>query len=164
MKKYKLFLVTILSFSLVFSGCSFKLGKYNVNNFSITEDKPFIFYYTNELAKNITLEPKYKCSIIDTNFFSEKTLSSEDCETIHNFIKALRKNNYIQKPADLPSKPDYKIYFTFSKEKYVVDVYNERYLTVYPWDGNYPADYLDMNGVYKSYNLFSLCKYLISKQ
>jgi len=149
---------------MLLSGCNFKLGKYTVNNFNITEDKPFIFYYTNELAKNITLEPKYKCNIIDTNFYSKKVLSPEDCETVHNFIKSLRKSNYITKPSDLPSKPDYKMYFTFSKEKYVIDVYNEKYLSVYPWDGNYTADYLDMTGVYNSYNLYGLCKYLIPKE
>jgi predicted aminopeptidase len=109
------------------------------------------------------MESSFKINVLDTNFYKEKELSQEDIEIIKNFSKSLKISNFIEKPKELPEKPSYKLFITFKKEKYIINVYNEKYLSVYPWDGIYPMDYIDMEGIQAHYNLFSLCKYLMEK-
>lgn len=125
--------------------------------------KPNNYYYTNNVIKYLTLDSNIKVKLLDTNFYKEKELSQEDIETIKSFSKALKKVNFIEKPKELSRKPAYKLFFTFNKEKYIINVYNEKYIAVYPWDGTYSMDYVDMSGTQNLYNLYGLCKYLIPR-
>jgi hypothetical protein len=145
------------------TGCNVKIGSYTINNFSVVKKKPSNLYYTNNLAKDLTLESSVKIKLLDTNFYKEKELANEDIETVRSFVKTLKKSNFIEKPSNLPEKPAYKLYFDFAKEKYVMNVYNEKYISVYPWDGNYSMDFIDMNDTQPLYNIFGLCKYLIPR-
>ncbi|HID0886129.1 TPA: DUF4883 family protein, partial [Clostridium botulinum] len=61
------------------------------------------------------------------------------------------------------SKPLYKIFFTFEKDKYIINVYNKQYISVYPFDGNFSMDYIDMNNIPEAYNLYNLCNFLFNK-
>ena len=154
MKRKKLFLtIVLILLPILLLGC----------NISLNGKRPNNFYYTNLLAKNLTLETSYKCIAINTNFYREKSLSKEDADTIKNFTKSLNKNSFIEKPKDLPQKTQYKLILTFSKEKYVINIYNERYISVFPWDGSYSMDYIDMSNIEVSYNLFGLSKYVVAQ-
>lgn len=161
MKNKFIYICFVLFISIIFAGCTIKIGDYTINNFYITKKKPNNLYYTNNLAKNLTLESSFKVSILDTNFYKEKELSKEDIDIIKKFVKSLKKSNFIEKPKEISDKPPYKLFLTFSKEKYIINVYNEKYLSVYPWDGIYSMDYINMDGIKPLYNIFSLCKYLI---
>ena len=132
-------------------------------NISFNGKKSNNFYYTNLLAKDLTLETFYKCSVIDSNYYKEKLLSKEDAATIKNFTKALSKSTFIERPKDLPLKPMYKLIIVFSKDKYVINVYNEKFVSIFPWDGSYSMDYIDMSKIQFSYNLFGLCKYIVDQ-
>jgi hypothetical protein len=158
-----LYIITLLLLPLVFMGCSIKIGSYTINDFTVVRKKPNNLYYTNNLAKAFVLEDSVKIRLLDTNFYKEKELAKEDIDTVKNFVKALRKSNFVDKPKELPEKPLYKLYFNFAKEKYVADVYSEKYISVYPWDGTYSMDYIDMEGIQPLYNIFGLCKYLIPR-
>ncbi|WML35270.1 DUF4883 family protein [Clostridium sp. OS1-26] len=157
MKKILIPLCTLFIISILFVGCN-----YNFSNISFNKTKPNNFYYTNILAKNFALEPSAKCVILDTNFYKEKELSKENLDTVNSMLKALNKNNFISKPKDITEKPVYKMFFTFNKEKLVINVYSEKYLSVYPWDGNYPMDYIDMSSLPTSLNLYNLCKFMFN--
>lgn len=157
MKKILISFCTLIVISILFVGCN-----YNFSNISFKKNKPNNFYYTNILAKNLTLESSIKCVILDTNFYKQKELKKENIDTIKSMLKTLNKDNFVSKPKDLPEKPVYKIFFTFNKEKLIINVYNERYLSVYPWDGNYSMDYIDMNKIPISLNLYSLCKFMFN--
>lgn len=154
MKKILISLCTLFIISILLVGCN-----YNFSNISFNKTKPNNFYYTNILAKNLTLESSVKCVILDTNFYKEKELSKENLDTIKSMLKTLNKNNFVSKPKDIPEKPIYKMFFTFNKEKLVINVYSEKYLSVYPWDGNYSMDYIDMSSLPISLNLYNLCKF-----
>ncbi|MCM8710352.1 DUF4883 family protein [Clostridium sp. SYSU_GA19001] len=160
MKKKLLNIFIFLIIPVILTGCTVKIGSYTINNFTLTRKKPNNLYYTNNLVKNLTFETTFKVNALDTNFYKEKELSKEDIDTIKNFTKALKKTNFIEKPKELPEKASYKLYFTFNKDKYVINIYNERYISVYPWDGTYSMDYIDMTGIQPLYNLFNLCEYL----
>ncbi|MBC2580362.1 DUF4883 family protein [Clostridium sp. DJ247] len=157
MKKVVLFSCTLFIITILLVGCN-----YNLNNISFKKTKPNNFYYTNILAKNFTLETSYKGTILDSNFYKEKELTKENMDIIKAMLKALNKSNFILKPKDLPSKPSYKMVLTFKKDKLVINVYNEKYLTIYPWDGDYPMDYIDMTNIPASLNLYSLSKYIFN--
>lgn len=157
LKKILFFLNTLFIITILFTGCN-----YNFSNIKFQKTKPNNFYYTNALAKDLTLEPTYKCVILNTNFYNEKELSKENADTIKAMLKSLNKNNFISKPTDLAEKPSYKMFLTFNKEKFVINIYNEKYLSIYPWDGNFPMDYIDMTGVPASQNLYSLAKYVFN--
>jgi hypothetical protein len=157
LKKILLFLNTLFIITILFVGCN-----YNFSSINFQKTKPNNFYYTNVLAKDLTLESSYKCIILNTNFYSEKELSKENTDTIKAMLKSLNKNNFISKPTDLPAKPNYKIFLTFNKDKFIINVYNEKYLCIYPWDGSFPMDYIDMTGIPASQNLYSLAKYIFN--
>lgn len=163
MKKRFLYIIIVLSIPFILAGCSIKVGNYSINNFTVTKNKPNNYYYTNSLAKNLTLESNFKVKLLDTNFYKEKELTKDDIDIIKNFAKSLKKSNFIDKPKELPNKPLYKFFLTFNNEKYVINVYNEKYISVYPWDGSYSMDYVDMDGIQTLYNLFGLCKFLIPR-
>jgi len=152
MKKNLIYFAALcLLISLLFMGC----------NFTINKKKPSNYYYTNLLAKNLILSTSCKASTVDTNFYKKQTLTQDDVDTIKKFTKALNKKNFISCPKDLPIKPAYKIIIDFDKDKLVINVYNEKYISIYPWDGSYSMDYLNISDIEAGYNLFNLCKYLI---
>lgn len=159
MKKLAVCLYIIICFSFLASGCNIDMTKVAYN-----KKKPFNFYYTNELAKGIKLEPSYKAVLFETNFFKQKELSKDDKSTILNFLNELKKADFIEKPSNLPSKPLYKLSVSFSKSKYVINIYNDKYASVYPWDGEWEMDYIDMTNIHVSNNLLYLCSFNIPRQ
>ena len=164
MKKKFLVLSAAIIISILSFGCSAKFGNVVINNFTLTINKPNMYYYTNLISNLLILDSNLEVKLLDTSFYKEKELSKDDIDTIKNFTKALKKYNFIEKPKGLPQKPAYKLFFTFDKKKYIINVYNEKYLAIYPWDGTYPMDYIDMTGTQNLYNLYGLCQYLIPRK
>ena len=146
MRYYK-FMFPLILLIFLFSSCSSPVNK----------QKKYNYYYTNEVSKHLTLDKKISGTVIDTNFYKEIELSKDSITTIENFIRNLKKENFIDLPKGLPNKPKYKFYLNFDKEKYIINVYTEKYISIYPWDGDYTMDYIDMTGVYLNYNLYGLC-------
>ncbi|MFX0548819.1 DUF4883 family protein [Hathewaya histolytica] len=156
MKKYKSLLILILCFSLFLSGCYIK-----IDTSKFKKKKPSKSYYTNEMLNCFKAEDPTEINVLYLNFYKGKRLEEGEILTTRKFFKYLKSENYIYKPKDLPQNPEYKIFITFSERKFVIDVYNENYISLYPWDGDYEKDYISMKDTYTSYNLFNLCKYIV---
>lgn len=156
-KKFILLLLCTF-FSLSLFGCNSNLKK----NLFI-KNKPNNFYYTKLLMKDLSLEKPKEIYTLYMNFYKKKDLSKEDLSTFTLFFKSLNNDSFIAKPAKLPIKPTYKLFITFSENKYVINVYDQNFISIYPWDGDYNMDYIDTSKMYKAYNLYGLCKYLIPK-
>lgn len=156
MKKYLFSLLFLFIF--LFAGCK------TINVPLKDKKKPAVFYYTNELSKNINNQATFNCTIMDTNLYKEKTLDEQDIKIILSFLTILNKNDFVSTKVELPSKPIYKMFLTFDKAKFVINVYNEKYISLYPWDGEFPPDIIDMNNINASNNLYHLCRYIISSQ
>ncbi|GAA0746010.1 DUF4883 family protein [Clostridium oceanicum] len=156
MKKTTYYLSIIFIILLTFTGCSTKLPLDMIN-----KNKPNNFYYTNLLSKNISLEASFKCNLFETNLSKEKELSKKDIEPVKTFMKLLRKPNFIKKPSNLNKKPEYKILFEFKKDKYIINVYNDKYVSIYPYDGKYAMDYISMKNIPPAYNLYNFAKYIM---
>jgi len=151
-------LVICISFSLSLFGC-----KYNFNKDIFMKSKPSNYYYTKLLMADLSIEPPKELYALFMNFYKKKDFSKEDLSTLVNFLNSLKNDSFIDKPANVPAKPLYKIFLTFSENKYIINIYNEKYISIYPWDGDFKMDYIDTSKIYKAYNLYGLCKYLIPK-
>ncbi|WP_353505355.1 DUF4883 family protein [Clostridium sp. Marseille-Q2269] len=151
-----LFLICIPCFLLTSCNITFPID-------SVKGKKPTNFYYTNLLAKNITLEKEYKVTILETNFYKGIEINRKDKELIKNFVSLLRKQNFKTSVKNLESKPIYKIFFTFKKDKYIINVFNKQYISIHPFDGDFPTDYIDMTNIPEAYNLYNLCNFLFNK-
>lgn len=151
--KSKIFLL-LISICILFSGC----------NLSLNNSKPSNYYYTDQLYKDLMSSTKHNIYIVDTNFYKKITLNKEEENAVNGFMKNLSTKYFISKPKDIPNIPKYKMYFTFQNSKYVINVYNEKYICIFPWDGQYSIDYADISKVPLEYNLFSICNYIYTKQ
>ncbi|MGH4121644.1 MAG: DUF4883 family protein [Clostridium sp.] len=156
--KKSILIIICVFFSLNLFGCNYKFNK-NI----LLKSKPNNYYYTNLLMKDLSLEKPKELYALYMNFYKKKDFSVEDLYTFTEFFNSLNNNNFIEKPATLTNKPVYKIFLTFSKNKYIINVYSQDLISIYPWDGGYSMDYIDTNKMYKAYNLYGLCKYLIPK-
>lgn len=152
MKNFYIILLSLFVM-LLFSSCSnlpISLNKKSDNN-----------YYSKQIKYNFNSEEIETVTAFEVNYSKEITVNKDDANIINKFLSDVEKNSYITKPSDLPEKSTYKFFITFkNNEKFVIEVFNEKYVSIYPWDGNYSPDYIDMTSVHALYNLYGLCKYL----
>ncbi|WP_139905199.1 DUF4883 family protein [Clostridium thermarum] len=154
MKKV-LSLILLLSALLNLSACSSGALKY-----SFKGNKPNAFYYTDQLIKEIKAHGITNVLVLETNLNKELNLKDDDKKILISFLNSIKTSNFLTKAPDLPKKPEFKFYITIDDEKFVMNVYNEKYIGIHPWDGAYSMDYIDMSDVKRLYNLHVLCKYL----
>ncbi|MDP4088415.1 MAG: DUF4883 family protein [Bacillota bacterium] len=147
------FLMLVFLFS--FSGCSNSALKY-----SFQRKKPNNFYYTNALLSQLKDKGFSNVLALEMNLQKEKNLGDADIETVKSFLGSIQAKNFLASCPDLSVQPQFRIYITSGSEKYVINVYNEKYIGIFPWDGSYNMDYLDMSEIKPLYNLYNLCKYL----
>lgn len=150
MRKFTyIFIPVFIIFSLCLCSCSLSFKK----------SKPKPYFYTDSLIKAMNRENNFICYAIDTNYYKKIELTGENLSIIKGFIKCIKSEDFINDP-NIKNDPPYKIYFKFKKEEYIINVYDEKYISLYPYDGVYPMDYLDSSKVYKYYSLYSLMKFL----
>lgn len=150
-KLISLFIIIVMSISLL--GCKS----------TFTTEKPGKDYYTKKLISDLSTYENCHSNAVYMNFYKGKRLEVDELLTARKFLKYLQPENFIAKPEDLPDMPMYKMYFTFENSKYVLNIYNQKYISIYPWDGEYKMDFIDISNCYTSYNLFSLCEYIFDK-
>lgn len=140
----------------------------NIGLTSCTHDyykKPAKNYYSENIINNFANSSIKKCILLETNIHSQKSLSSGDINTINKFFNTTDIKYFVdttsKTPAVLSRKPCYKIFLYFNckeNNRYVINVYDSKTISVYPWDGKYDLDYIDMSNTYPSLNLYNLCK------
>jgi hypothetical protein len=90
-------------------------------------------------------------------------LDADTITDIATMFKSLNGKNFISRPNKLPAKPAYKILLIFKQQKLLVNVYNQQYISVYPWDGEYPMDYIITSKIPISLNLYNLGNYMFKQ-
>lgn len=155
MKKKLLTVIVIIIIIINFTSCSFKFSPFNEDN------KPSKNYYTQELLKLIKVEQPKKVSMFYREFFEEFTFPNAETSDIISFLESLKEDYYIEKPSDLPETYDYKVYLNFNNKKYAMTIFNEKYASIYEWDGDYEVDYINMTDIPLSLNIYGICKYFI---
>lgn len=134
------------------------------SNIKIYEQKkPSDSYYTKLLMSQLKADKNFSILLLDTTFYKKITLDKAEADLVKNSILFLTNGNFIERPKTLKGLPCYKLYFTFHKTEYVCDVYNEEYMSIYPWDGSFKQDYICISKLPLAYNLFDFCKALIPR-
>lgn len=154
MKKLLCYFSTILSIIILFTGCN------NLDLLNFKSQKPSTFYYTNILLKDLSREKSPKCIIIETNFHKGKQLDASSINDLTSMFKSLNEKDFIKVPKNLPDKPAYKMIISFKQEKMLINIYSANYISVYPWDGVYPEDYISTGKIPISLNLYNLGNYI----
>ncbi len=142
------FIFTIISCT----GCS------KIDNI-INKNKPSPNYYTENLVTTLSTEKPSTIKVFYKEFFNEFTFPEVESTDILSFINILNENYFTDKPLDLPDSYKYKVYLEFSNSKYAITVFNEKYISIYSWDGEYEVDYATMSDIPIHINLYSICKY-----
>lgn len=146
-----LFLVILLT------GCNTSNIQYI--NFST---KPNNYYYTNEIYQKVINNEKYTLQVFDENLYKYYDVAPEDYNLLKEFIDSLNKESFGEK-IDTKVDPPYKLIIQFDNIKYIINAYNEKDITVYPWDGVFEEDRLTMEGIPDYYNIYKYCEYIVRK-
>lgn len=145
--KKKIFLLLLL-FIFFITACSVPIiSKKNSN-----------CYYTSQVIDILKANKSLTCIALDYKLYQEITLQSSEIDTLKNFLLNIKSTNYVSKPGNIPTSPKYRLFLYVGKTKYVADIYNDKYVALFPWDGTHKMDYIDMSSIPLNYNLFSLCK------
>jgi hypothetical protein len=153
----KKFLVLIILIILTIStGCT------NIK-LSLNKEKMQLNYYTHQLVDSINEAKPTRISVFYREFFKEFDFPSTESEDIMSFLNVLDESYFIEKPTDLPESYKYKVYFEFDNKKYGITIFNEKYISIYSWDGKYEVDYVNITEVPTSYNIYGICRYFIEE-
>ena len=155
MKKKRWWFILIITF-LFLTGCSSGAAL----KYSLSGTKPNNFYYTDTMIKDMKSNGISSILVLETNLQKENNLKDDDIQILKNFFNSIKTKNFLSSRPDIPEKPQFRFYIVSGADKYVINVYNEKYIGIFPWDGAYSMDYIDMTDVKTLYNLYNLCKYL----
>ena len=152
--------IPILILTVLLTSCVFDNPKY-IN----LKDKPNLYYYSNDIYKKVKKDCKYSIRVFDYNLYKYYDVSDKDNDILPSFFQSLTNENYIEEaPADI-KEPLYKVIITFEDSKkstYAINVYNNNFVTLYPWDGSFEEDNITMDGVPRYDNLYDFCLYVVN--
>lgn len=155
MKYLKFIILSLLILSL--QGCSLNNPKY----INLTS-KPNDYYYSSKIYKNLKLNEPFTLKLFDSTFYKYYTVDEEDSSIIIDFLESLNNDNYVSE-LDIKDSPTFELSIEFQKEKYIINIYDDNSITLYPWDGTYPEDKITMTNVSSYNNLYYFCTYVINK-
>lgn len=156
MRRIKLlFLIIAL---LLLQGCSLNSARYI--NF---EQSPSKSYYTEKIKENLSDNSDYTLDVFDTNLYKYFKVDTEDLGILKDFISNLSDEDFLDEYTP-KNKEKFRIIITFSDEKYIIKIYDNKISTITPWDGNYSEDIIDMSNLPTHFNLYDFCSYVQHKK
>ena len=161
MRFFKILIVTLLAFSL-FTGCVARDPKY------ITlEKKSSPYQYSNEVYKNVRYENDFYLEVFDNNMYKTYPVDASDTDILVSFFESLNNDSYVTEYDLTDLEVQYKLIVNFNKsdfsEKYVFNIYDNNFVTLYPWDGNLTEDMIVMTDIPRYNNLYDYCIYIVNK-
>ncbi|MCM1990647.1 DUF4883 family protein [Oceanirhabdus seepicola] len=131
-------------------------------------EKPSKNYYINRLCYELDLENETlnntEISLLITNYYKYISLPDEHKKSVISSIKTFENHTFEGDYELSNKKPLFKYIIKIDDEKYVIDVYDDDFLTVYLWDGKYPKDMITMKNSYPYENLFQISEYIYGFQ
>lgn len=125
--------------------------------------KPSNHFYTERLFNSLGESKEFLSTLYETNLHKESSLDKDDMDVLINFFSSLNADDFIDDPYGIDKVPCYKIFININSVKYVINVYDSDFVSIYPWDGNKPMDFISMNNIPVAYNLYNFSKYKIDK-
>lgn len=121
------------------------------------KNKKSNYYYTSKLSEKINEDKDFQIKALNMSYYKTKVLSSEEKGIVLNYLKTVSKTDF-KDSKEFKEKPIYRLYINFKDETYIIDIFNNEDLGIFPYDGKFHQDVIKMNSKYKCYNLFYLCK------
>lgn len=153
MKYLKLFLVLIIV--CLIPGCSMKQNPEYIS----LKTKPNTHFYTGEIYNKISKGESYTLKVFDMDVYKYFDVNIEIHSIVIEFIDSLKESSF-NIEIDDKLTPRYKLIIEFNDGKYIINAYNDKELSVYPWDGTFPEDTISMEGVSDYYNVYKFCEYI----
>lgn len=150
-------LIFICLFCLSLTSCGIVNPKYI--QFKEQEN---VGYYSNEIIEKINKGESFTLQVFDSNFYKYFPVPKEENEILYIFFNSISNENF-KDELEKDSKDQFKLIIDFETDKYIIDVFDSNTISIYPWDGNYYKDIIDMSNVPLSYNLYDFCKYIQEK-
>ena len=145
--KIPLFLIFFITIAFTFK---FLFSTYRIN----IENKSEILYSFNSLDEN-TLSIK----ILETKFNAQRTIKNDDLNILKSMLKGIDDSTRISDP-NILTQSLFKIYINDDKKKYVIDLYGDDILSIYPWDGTTEKEFISAKKLPNSLNPESICNYI----
>lgn len=130
--------------------------------------KPSSSFYTNNLIKTINSSVNNSYNLTISIFYSKlgknKTIPKEYMENINLFFNSLKTEYFLDySTSNIDTKnPEYRLtVYLNEKSIFVIDILNDKYITIYPWDGSYEPDLIDISNLHTRINLFNIVDYII---
>ena len=162
-KKMKLLMI-IFIFPLFVMSCNKNFIENIKTPLRIT--KPSANFYTNHLIRSIKDSNNVHISIFYTETGKNKTFSNENMKKFKEFLEYIKPVNFLNEnknSIDL-KEPKYRLTISINqKNSFIINVFNNSYLTIHPWDGVYSPDVLDISNFHEGINLYNLCDFIIKK-
>lgn len=150
MKKLSIFIFIFLTTSFI--SCS-KI------EYSRNITKPTESYYTQNL-KALNSENIKEIKLIENKFYKEVILDKSTSKLIVDMIESLDITKVSESLND-DVECLFKLHIENNSNKYVVDVYGNDIISIYPWDGIYEKDFLDISELPLSLNAESICNFIL---
>ena len=151
--KYLKVVILIILIALL-NGCS-----YNTAEYIHVKKKPCLDYYSNEIYNKLLNNEDYSLEIFDTNVYKTFSLDDNEKVIIKDFLSSLSNDSY-QKYTDITKLEPYEIKITFHDSKYIIKIFDNETISIFPWDGVYEEDIVNMSSVPQRYNLYEYCEYI----
>ena len=153
LKKLNILIILLCIFLL--PGCAFDDPKY-----LHLSEKNDIALYTKELKTKLQNKEIFSLELFDTNLYKDISISNEENSILNNFVTSLSTENF--KEEDIPAdREPFQIRVTFKDgSKFIIKVFNDKIISINPWDGNYKEDIISMEGLPIHYNLYDFCKHI----
>lgn len=154
----KRFISIVITLLLLFTltSCGVENPKYI--NFST---KPNNHYYTDQLENKILTDENFTLYVFDTNLYKEIEVSKEENPILKNFISSLALDNYFNN--EIKNKEIYRIKVVFNDDKYLISIFDNSTVSIFPWDGNYKEDIISIKDLPLRYNLLDFCNHICNK-
>lgn len=148
--KYSLFFILIFFITLGVLGVYSK--NYVIATSSNSDTNSIIYTFDN--INNSTIDIK----MVESKFNAKKTIKSEDLNIVIEMLTSLDKCERINPIDDIDSL--FKIYLTINEEKFILEVYGDDILEIYPWDGYRATEFISAKKLPNSLNPESICNYI----
>ncbi|MGL5575717.1 MAG: DUF4883 family protein, partial [Sarcina sp.] len=98
--------------------------------------------------------------LIENKFYKEVILDKTTSKLIVDMINTLDKSKFTN-PIENNIECLFKLHIENNSNKYVIDVYGNDIISIYPWDGIYEKDFLDISDLPLSLKAESICNFIL---
>ena len=157
MKKITLILSFILILS--FKSCSNNM----MSEYLGPQEKEISNLYGSKLNDLFVNSGNFTVKIFDMDYYTYYSVNEEDFIVVKDFMNFLKEEDFsLDNSTNFDNtRPKFKLILEFEEEKYVFNIYDKEFTTLYPWDGVYEEDIINMSNVPEYYNLYKFCNYVI---